>query len=93
MQAIKIDRSFLADIGAGGDDSGQSAAIVKAIIGLGSNLGLHIIAEGVETEAQRAFLIDHGCHVAQGYLFAWPRAPQDIEPLLRAGRVDLADEG
>ncbi|EXJ13975.1 diguanylate cyclase [Imhoffiella purpurea] len=91
MQAIKIDRSFLAEIDGKLNGHSQGAAIVKAIIGLGSNLGIHIIAEGVETQAQRNFLIDHGCNVAQGYLFAWPLTADEIEPLLRAGRVEIPD--
>jgi len=89
MQAIKIDRSFLTEIDGKLNGHSQGAAIVKAIIGLGSNLGIHIIAEGVETQAQRRFLIDHGCNVAQGYLFAWPLTPEEIEPLLRAGRIRI----
>ncbi|MFD2111325.1 EAL domain-containing protein [Thiorhodococcus fuscus] len=89
MQAIKIDRSFLTEIGGELNGHSQGAAIVKAIIGLGSNLGIHIIAEGVETQVQRRFLIDHGCNVAQGYLFAWPLTAEEIEPLLRAGRIQI----
>lgn len=94
IQALKIDRSFLADIGDDPVSQTQSAAIIKAIIGLGSNLGLHIIAEGVETQAQRIFLRDHHCQVAQGYLFARPLPADAIEPLLRAGKVavDVPDQ-
>jgi diguanylate cyclase (GGDEF)-like protein/PAS domain S-box-containing protein len=91
MQALKIDRSFLADIDGDLNHQTQSAAIIKAIIGLGSNLGLHIIAEGVETQAQRTFLLNHDCHVAQGYLFARPLPADAIEPLLRAGKVSVSD--
>jgi diguanylate cyclase (GGDEF)-like protein/PAS domain S-box-containing protein len=93
MQALKIDRSFLADIAAAdvlpGVQPTQSVTIVKAIIGLGANLGLHIIAEGVETEAQRQFLINHRCFVAQGYLFARPLPAAEITPLLEIGEVSV----
>ena len=91
MHAIKIDRSFLAEVKDHADDATQGATIVKAIIGLGSNLGLHIIAEGVETATQRAFLLDHGCQVAQGFLFTVPLSAEEIEPLLRTGHILVAD--
>lgn len=87
VHALKIDRSFLADICSAEDEKTQSVTIVKAIIGLGANLGLHIIAEGVETRAQREFLINHHCFVAQGYLFARPLPVEVVTPLLRAGYV------
>lgn len=94
MQALKIDRSFLADIAAADvmpdAQPTQSVTIVKAIIGLGANLGLHIIAEGVETEAQRQFLINHRCFVAQGYLFARPLPVAEITSLLESGEVSIA---
>ncbi|MBK1693646.1 hypothetical protein CKO09_02670 [Chromatium weissei] len=87
VQALKIDRSFLADINSAEEVLTQSVTIVKAIIGLGANLGLHIIAEGVETQEQRDFLINHHCFVAQGYLFAKPLPVEEITPLLRRGNV------
>ena len=63
---LKIDRSFVS--GLPGDDS--DAAIVRAIIDMGHALRLQVIAEGVETEAQRAFLEQAGCNLYQGFLFA-----------------------
>lgn len=65
---IKIDRSFIVDANV----NGQSAAIVRAVIGLGSALSMPVIAEGVETEAQRSFLAQEGCTEIQGYLIGWP---------------------
>jgi EAL domain-containing protein (putative c-di-GMP-specific phosphodiesterase class I) len=66
---IKIDRSFLGDVGK--DD----AVITRAIIALGHNLKLKVIAEGVETREQRDFLRDHGCDQMQGFYFS-PGVPQ-----------------
>lgn len=66
---IKIDQAFVAQI----DKNPQSAAIIHAIIGLGRSLHLPVIAEGVETEAQRAFLIEEGCAEIQGYLIGRPQ--------------------
>jgi len=65
---LKIDRSFVSGIGAGEEDS----AIVAATISLGQALGLKTVAEGVETEAQAAFLVRNGCDELQGYLFGRP---------------------
>jgi diguanylate cyclase (GGDEF)-like protein/PAS domain S-box-containing protein len=64
---IKIDRSFIADIA-----NPETAAIVRAIVGLGASLGMRVTAEGVETEAQAAILRNEGCGEAQGYLFGRP---------------------
>lgn len=89
VQTLKIDRSFLAEIGSGHPEESQAETIVKAIIGLGDNLGLGIIAEGVETATQRQFLIDHGCREAQGFFFGRPRPCEDTESLLRQGYVDV----
>ncbi len=65
---IKIDRSFVAGI----ESDPQSAAIVRAILGLGNALGMPVIAEGVETESERQFLRLEGCHEMQGYLIGRP---------------------
>jgi len=65
---IKIDRSFVMDLG----KRGNGAAIVKAVVGIGESLGMTICAEGVETIEQRRFLEQAGCHEAQGYYFAKP---------------------
>ena len=66
---IKIDQAFIAKLGT----NTQSAAIVQAILGLGRSLKLPVIAEGVETSAQLAFLVDAGCNEMQGYLIGRPQ--------------------
>jgi diguanylate cyclase (GGDEF)-like protein/PAS domain S-box-containing protein len=66
VTTLKIDRSFIADLP--GDPS--AAVLVSTIIQLAHNLGLHPLAEGIETEEQRAFLIENGCQLGQGFLFS-----------------------
>jgi diguanylate cyclase (GGDEF)-like protein/PAS domain S-box-containing protein len=68
LNAVKIDRSFVRDAAS----SAESASIVRAIIDMAHNLHFTVVAEGVETEAQLAFLRKHGCDAAQGYLFGRP---------------------
>jgi diguanylate cyclase (GGDEF)-like protein len=84
IDVLKIDRSFIKDVGEGED----SDSIVEAIISLARSLKLETVAEGVETRAQLEFLIDHGCHVAQGFLFGLPICAEAIVPLLE----DLTDD-
>jgi len=78
LDQIKIDRSFVSDI----DSNPNDAAIVQTIIAMTHALGLNVIAEGVETEAQRDFLDKHGCHAFQGYLFGKPVPIEQFEALL-----------
>ncbi|GHD81993.1 EAL domain-containing protein [Vogesella fluminis] len=78
VQVLKIDRSFIKDLDRDKDD----AAIASAVISLGRSLGLSVVAEGVETPAHRAFLIEQGCHQAQGYLFGKPQTAADFRYLL-----------
>jgi EAL domain-containing protein (putative c-di-GMP-specific phosphodiesterase class I) len=65
---IKIDRSFISNL----ERSAQAATIVRAVIGLGRGLNLPVVAEGVETQAQLAFLSDEACAEIQGYLLGRP---------------------
>ncbi len=68
VDVLKIDRSFISDMGQSGDD----ATMVEAIIALGHSLRLEVVAEGVETEEQLAFITARGCDTAQGYFFSPP---------------------
>ncbi|TRW89998.1 bifunctional diguanylate cyclase/phosphodiesterase [Candidatus Methylobacter oryzae] len=79
LDQLKIDQSFVRNIGMKPSDS----MIVQTIIGMANNLGMEVIAEGVETEAQRAFLEQHGCPVCQGYLFSKPAPLAEFEQLLK----------
>ena len=98
IHSLKIDRSFVGDIDDGGGDDGGSdpdtrldnAAIVKAVIALARSMKLEVIAEGVETGGQQAFLGAHGCHQMQGFWLSPPLAAPELERLLCAQREDAA---
>jgi EAL domain-containing protein (putative c-di-GMP-specific phosphodiesterase class I) len=81
IDVLKIDRSFIHQITA--DPEGSS--IVSAIIDMGKNLKQRVIAEGIETEEQRAFLQAHHCAEGQGYLFSRPLAAAQFAHLLQMG--------
>jgi len=75
LNQLKIDRAFVKDLLTDAND----AAIARTIIGLAQSLGLDVIAEGVENEAQRAFLAGQGCQAFQGHLFCPPLPIADLE--------------
>ncbi|MGB9130455.1 MAG: EAL domain-containing protein [Thiobacillus sp.] len=79
IHCLKIDRSFIHDIP--GDDN--DTAIVRTIIALAGSLGLTVVAEGVETDAQLAYLRANHCDQAQGYLFSRPLPPGECLKLMR----------
>jgi diguanylate cyclase (GGDEF)-like protein/PAS domain S-box-containing protein len=78
VDCLKIDRSFIRDVPENPDD----VAITQAIVSMGQSLCLALVAEGVETEDQRDFLLSIGCERMQGYLFARPAPAGEILPLL-----------
>jgi CheY-like chemotaxis protein len=80
---LKIDRSFVDGIAT--DPS--AASIATSVIALAHRMGLKVIAEGVETEAQLAYLARHGCDEMQGYLFSRPVPADDFAEMLREGRT------
>ncbi|MEG5033731.1 EAL domain-containing response regulator [Microcoleus sp. AT3-D2] len=82
FDTLKIDRCFISKI----TDGCTNAAIVKAIIEMAHSLCLEVIAEGVETEAEKDFLWRYKCDMMQGYLFSPPLAAADFEQLLMAGK-------
>ena len=77
---IKIDRSFVKEL----DENPDSAAIVRAVLGLGQSLGISTCAEGVETAEQMAALRDQGCTEVQGYYLGAPKALDELAPFLGA---------
>ena len=81
LDQLKIDQSFVRDITTDRDD----AIIVQTIIAMAKNLGMEVIAEGVETEAQRDFLIEQNCHNFQGYLFGRPVPQEEFNAMRMKG--------
>ena len=81
ISTIKIDQSFVKDIPTDEDD----VALVKAIISIAKNLNLSTIAEGVETNEQREFMLKHGCDKIQGYFYSKPVCTKDMQLLLEKG--------
>ena len=78
VDILKIDRSFITDLTSGGN----ATAIVNAMVGLGRNLSMSVVAEGVETEDQAEFLSAIGCDIAQGYFFGRPMKAGDVPNFL-----------
>ena len=80
INQLKIDQSFVRDIATDSNDK----AIVRTIIAMAQSMGLDVIAEGVETEAQRQFLLDENCLYYQGYLFSKPLPIEQFTELLHS---------
>jgi EAL domain-containing protein (putative c-di-GMP-specific phosphodiesterase class I) len=87
LDTLKVDRAFINDLTVDADD----AAIVRAIIALGHNLSLKLVAEGVETAAQLQFLRAHGCDLVQGFLLSHAVPANVLMELLRAPHAIAAD--
>jgi len=85
LDQLKIDGSFVSEM----MNNPQDAAIARAVTHLGNSLGLTVIAEGVETPAQRACLIGFGCRAFQGHLFGRPQSAQALHELVRHGSPDV----
>lgn len=89
IDVLKIDRSFVYDIGSANGDG----IIVSAVIAMGASLRLQVIAEGVETPSQLAFLQAHDCEEGQGYIFSKPLATTQYAVLLAAGIPESLIDG
>jgi diguanylate cyclase (GGDEF)-like protein len=85
IDVLKIDKSFITNI----PQSEKDCGLVKSIIGIGKELGIAIVAEGIETDEQAQFLKRHGCDIAQGYLFCKPVSPREIGNLITAGEDNI----
>lgn len=79
LDKIKIDKSFVQDL----LDDDDDATIVRAIIQLGKSLGMQVIAEGVETPEQEAYIISEGCHEGQGYHYSKPLPARELAAYLK----------
>jgi EAL domain-containing protein (putative c-di-GMP-specific phosphodiesterase class I) len=77
LDELKVDRSFVDGI----ESDESDRAIVEATLAMAHRLGMRVVAEGVETPAQQAFLRDKGCELLQGYLFSKPVAPEAFASL------------
>ena len=89
LDQLKIDQSFVRNIGTKSSDS----MIVQTIIGMAHNLGIEVIAEGVETHAQRDFLLGAGCRIYQGFLFGRPVPLEEFTALLTyPERIGVSDQ-
>ncbi|HEY9163905.1 MAG TPA: EAL domain-containing protein, partial [Magnetovibrio sp.] len=81
INTLKIDQAFVRDLTWDSDD----AAIVRSVITLSESLTLNVVAEGIETEEQRKFLLEHNCGTGQGYYYSKPLPAEEFEILLKSG--------
>jgi EAL domain-containing protein (putative c-di-GMP-specific phosphodiesterase class I) len=88
LTTLKLDRSMVRELPGNRED----AAIIRAMVGTGHALGLTIVAEGIETELQRAYIANLGCDEGQGYLFSMPLSPELVWPFV-ANRDDTCSAG
>jgi EAL domain-containing protein (putative c-di-GMP-specific phosphodiesterase class I) len=86
LEKLKINPIFF-DMAEPGNIKLMDKSVARAIVSLAKSLGLQVVAEGVETNAQRDFLIDAGADLMQGFLFSEPLSAEKIESLLRGGSV------
>lgn len=86
IDTLKIDQSFVRDLTTDADD----ASIVSAVIGMGKSLHMRVVAEGVETREQLAFLQEQNCPEGQGYYFSEPIVAKEFTEMLRRGVEDTA---
>ncbi len=86
IREIKLDRSFVQDL----EHSKAARALTTSVLRIGESLGMEVVAEGVETMGQYDFLAQHGCRLAQGYLFAKPLSPQALEDWLAGWHATTA---
>ena len=84
MQTVKIDQSFVSGLGS----SGQDEAIVAAILAMARDLGIRVVAEGIETEEQYQFLVERDCDEVQGFLVSRALAPEEFGVFLDTRHKD-----
>ena len=83
IDTLKVDRSFIRE----SPQDPEDKAITEAVIAMGKTLGVTVVAEGVETAEQKAFLSSRGCDVMQGFLFNKPCHPDALANLLKSSKV------
>jgi len=88
VDVLKIDRSFIRDV----DTDRDAASMVSAMIALAQNLGMSALAEGIETEGERRFLVDRGCPLGQGYHFSGPVPAGEILALHRRASLTVIED-